>query len=60
MSLGALAFLVLLVGKLGFEFDVSWFQVFLPLIIELVLDVVMLGLFFLFGKKFFEKRLERW
>lgn len=54
MSLGVVVFLILLIGKLGFGWDISTFQVFLPLILEAALDVLLIVLFFVFGKKIFK------
>lgn len=44
-GLFALTFLVLLVGKLGFDWAISWFIVFLPLIAGAVLTVIFLVIF---------------
>lgn len=41
-GLFVLTFLVLLVGKLGFDWAISWFLVFLPLIIGATLTIVFL------------------
>ena len=44
-GLFALTFLVLLVGKLGFDWAISWFIVFLPLIIGAGLTIIALVIF---------------
>jgi len=41
-GLFALTFIVLLVGKLGFDWAISWFIVFLPLVIGTVLTAIFI------------------
>lgn len=42
IGLFGLTFLVLLVGKLGFDWAISWFIVFLPLIISFSIVVLLI------------------
>ena len=63
MSLGAIVFLVFLLGKIfdwGPIGDWSWFVVFLPLIIEAIIDIVILLFFFLFAGRAANKFVDRW
>ena len=45
MSLGVLVFLVLLVAKVFGFATFGWFVVFLPLVIEIIVDGILLVLF---------------